>query len=206
MSRRSDVVGLDDLFGETEPAASEPSRRRIGRRWLLGRAFFAVTLGTVIYGFLWIVRVSVPYPLIVGTIFVITVLRAALLHINVRPLPAELTGRGLASPADPVVATEVDAEEARTPDGLQVAVGRWESRLNHPARDADRLTRVVQPRLRELVDERLRLRHGYTLASDPERARRRLGESTWKMIHEPPPRGGFPPRDLAALVDQMEAL
>jgi hypothetical protein len=208
MSRR-EVVGLDDLFAREEAPAAEPSRgwtRRLGGRWLLGRVFFSVALGTVIYGLLWVVRVGVPYGLIVVTIFAVTILRAAVARIDARPMPVGITGRGLGPPTDPQLATAVDADEGRTPDGMRIAVGRWDSRLNYPARDPERLVRVVLPRLREMADERLRLHHGFTMSTDPSRARRMLGEHAWKMFYEQPPRGGFSPQDLAALVERMEQL
>lgn len=202
MSRR-ELVDLDDLFAASEAApttvASTGGSVRAATRWLLGRAFFSVALGTVIYGVLWVVRVGVPYPLIVGAIFVGTVVRRALIRADVQPLPASFTGQRSRQPARGPGTPDVDA-----PDGAQIAIGRWESRLRRRG-DPDRLTQQLLPRLRELVDERLRLRHGVTMATDPGRARQLMGEALWTMIHHPP-RRGFAPHDLSVLVDQMEAL
>jgi hypothetical protein len=41
------------------------------------------------------------------------------------------------------------------------------------------------PVLAELADERLRLRHGITRASDPRRARDLLGDPLWAALHDP---------------------
>ncbi|WP_460913745.1 hypothetical protein [Plantactinospora veratri] len=59
--------------------------------------------------------------------------------------------------------------------------------------------------LAELVDELLRQRHGVTRASDPERARGLLGEPLWNFLDTPPKRTPAP-RDLAAIVAQLEKL
>jgi hypothetical protein len=57
----------------------------------------------------------------------------------------------------------------------------------------------------ELTDERLRLRHGITRASDPRRARELLGEPLWQLLGDP---GRRPPkaRDLATHVETLERL
>jgi hypothetical protein len=209
VSRRVELVDLDDLFASapttdagnaTAPTGGEGSARAVAR-WLLGRSFFSVALGTVIYGVLWVVRIGVPYSLIVGAIFVVTVLRRALRRADIRPLPGSVTGRGQRLRPDPWTGEPVDD---RTPDGAQVAIGRWESRLSRRGASAQ-VTEQLRSRLYELVDERLRLRHGLTMTTDPNRARQLIGETLWTMIHQPP-RHGFTPEDLSVLVDQMEAL
>jgi hypothetical protein len=59
--------------------------------------------------------------------------------------------------------------------------------------------------LGELADERLRIHHGITRASDPRRARALLGEPLWLALADP---GRRPPRqrDLAAYVETLERL
>jgi hypothetical protein len=55
------------------------------------------------------------------------------------------------------------------------------------------------------VQERLRLRHGITVDSDPARARQLLGEPLWALVTK---RARRCPnrRELVALVKQMEEL
>ena len=82
---------------------------------------------------------------------------------------------------------------------------RWEQRLDWSQSDADRFSRNVLPVLAELTDERLRLRHGLTMTSDPRRARELIGEPLWRALHEP---GRRPPKraELATLVESLERL
>ena len=87
-------------------------------------------------------------------------------------------------------------------DSLRTAVRRWEQRLDWSQSDADRFSRNVLPVLAELTDERLRLRHGLTRASDPRRARQLLGEPLWLALSEP---GRRPPK-RAALTTFVETL
>lgn len=90
-------------------------------------------------------------------------------------------------------------------DSLRTAVRRWELRLDWSQSDADRFSRNVLPVLGELTDERLRLRHGITRASDPLRARELLGEPLWQLLTDP---GRRPPKraELATHVDALERL
>ncbi len=195
-------VGLDDLFATPRgvpplPVVRVPSP---AGRWLLGRAFFAVALGAVLYGLLYLVRLTAPYPLLVVTIFVITVLKYALGRIAARPLPRQLTGRGI-RPGDPGSGAGWPGPHR---DGLDLAVGRWTEALHRGSRDSGWHADVVLPRLGELVDERLRLRHGFTRASDPPRAREMMGEHLWRMLHDPS--AGGTPRDMARMVTRIEEL
>jgi len=69
-------------------------------------------------------------------------------------------------------------------DALRAAVRRWERSLDRAHSDADLYARNVLPALAELADERLRLRHGITRASDPRRARELLGDPLWAALHD----------------------
>ena len=60
--------------------------------------------------------------------------------------------------------------------------------------------------LAELTDERLRLRHGITRASDPRRARELLGEPLWQLLAEPGRRRAEGPRAVETYVDALERL
>ncbi|MEE6305952.1 hypothetical protein V1634_03780 [Plantactinospora veratri] len=90
-------------------------------------------------------------------------------------------------------------------DALGSSVNRWENKLTWSQGEPDRFSRAVLPVLAELVDELLRQRHGVTRASDPERARGLLGEPLWNFLDTPPKRTPAP-RDLAAIVAQLEKL
>ena len=90
-------------------------------------------------------------------------------------------------------------------DGLEIAVGRWQDRLTWGERDRDRFLTVVAPRIGELIDERLRLTHGITRATDPARSRELLGDEVWKILHDPPARGPSP-RDVTSVVAKVEDL
>lgn len=199
---REPEVGLDDLFGSPRPAASArtPAAPPADGRWLLGRLFFAVALGAVIYGLLYLFRLTVPYPLLVITIFVVTLMKYVLARIGIRPLPAQLTGRGLRSPTAGPAARRRGNQE---PDGLELAVLGWTEPLATAGKDDHQYRRMILPRLRELADERLRQRHGVTRASDPRRAREMMGEHLWRMLHEP---STATPRDMALLVERIEEL
>jgi hypothetical protein len=84
-------------------------------------------------------------------------------------------------------------------------VRRWEHRLSWSQSDPDAFSRNVLPVLAELTDERLRLRHGITRASDPRRARELIGEPMWALLSEPGRRAPKS-RDLATYVDTLERL
>lgn len=90
-------------------------------------------------------------------------------------------------------------------DGLWAAVSRWDNRLEWTYRDPARFDSLVRPLVGELVDERLRQRHGITRASDPQRARVMLGDPLWTFLVTPVTRSPTP-RDLAAIVAHLEAL
>lgn len=64
-------------------------------------------------------------------------------------------------------------------------VNRWEERLSWGSVDVDRFQRTVQRRLVEVIAERLRLRHGVELASEPHRARAILDEYTYSLVAHP---------------------
>jgi hypothetical protein len=70
-------------------------------------------------------------------------------------------------------------------DLLRSAVRRWEQRLEWSDGDPDRFARIVRPIMAELVDERLRARHGVTLESNPARARELLAQPLWQLLSDP---------------------
>ncbi len=90
-------------------------------------------------------------------------------------------------------------------DGVVRAVRRWSRRLEWGATAPERFSHTVPGRLREIVDERLRQRHGLTMASDPARARRLLGDDAWTFLLEPA-RHIPTPRQVAEVVRRVESL
>jgi hypothetical protein len=95
--------------------------------------------------------------------------------------------------------------EDYTPDGLTHVVRRWQNRLDWCHADAGAFTRKIQPQLAEIVDERLRQRHGIIRAKEPHRAARIVGEPLWTFLTTPVRRPPSP-RELAYLIDQMEKI
>jgi hypothetical protein len=71
--------------------------------------------------------------------------------------------------------------------------------------DPHQFARTIQPRLIQLIDERLRLRHGIVRSVDPARARAVLGDPLWTFMTTPV-RAQVTPADLTALIRQMEGI
>jgi hypothetical protein len=204
------VVGIDELLdlgaGEVEDedaavaAAARRAATRFDRRWWLRKVVLSLVVGAALYGFALLLRFSVPYPLLVVLVLAVTVLRHGLLEVRDQPLPAEVTGRGLAR-EDATTAAYATGPS----DGLGYAIGRWDDRLIWAERDAGTFAHLIVPRLADIVDERLRQRHGLTRGADPVRARPLLGEQLWAMLHSPP--GRVPdPETVASVVTKVEEL
>jgi hypothetical protein len=140
--------------------------------------------------------VQVPYLLLVTVFFALLALRRAVGRVAAERVPLAMT------PAAPAI-DGIDPDGLS--DGLRLAVGRWDTRLAWTERDPPRFASAVRPRLAEIADERLRQRHGVTRASDPGRAREIMGERLWTFLSAPLSRSPNP-RDLAAVVDDMEKL
>jgi hypothetical protein len=80
-----------------------------------------------------------------------------------------------------------------------------ESRLSWGGSDPDRFRDRVRPELVELAADLLRTRRGIDLRTEPDRARRILGEPLWQLITRTPTRS--PSRaELSRLVDALERI
>ncbi|MFI1192117.1 hypothetical protein ACH4T9_02385 [Micromonospora sp. NPDC020750] len=90
-------------------------------------------------------------------------------------------------------------------DALRAAINGWERPLDWSSGRPERFAERLLPRLGELADERLRQRHGVTRESDPARARALLGDRL-SMFLDTPPRRTPSPRDLAAIVAELEKI
>ncbi|HLU45335.1 MAG TPA: hypothetical protein VKZ67_10000 [Natronosporangium sp.] len=84
-------------------------------------------------------------------------------------------------------------------------VARWERRLLAANDDPEWYERVVRDRIRTVVADRLRLRHGIRLATEPERARAVLGDPLYEFLTQPLTHAPDPV-ELARLLTRMEEL
>ncbi|WP_432831691.1 hypothetical protein [Dactylosporangium sp. CA-092794] len=214
---REQVVGLDELF-DGERAAPRPDPRPARRpsrpfdlRWWIRRLFVAFALTVVGGGVLWVAGYRLPYALVLLSIVAIQVMREVLQQVHADDLPAAVTGSG----REPVRPPEENPGEraARRElrdaiprgDGIRLAVAKWDDRFVWGERDPGRFAAVVVPRFTDLVDARLRQRHGITLAGAPEQARALVGEELWQLLHYTPSRVPSP-QDIASIVAKVEAL
>jgi hypothetical protein len=199
MSRDADNGGLDDLFSFAPAPVVEPSEpgpdRRSHAAWVLRNALLIAIATTVTVAGFRIAGIRLPILMIVAFFVALRLLMLAVSEVAPPPPPGAGTRHGEES---------ADYHWTGT-DSLRTAVRRWEHRLDWSQSDADRFSRNVLPVLAELTDERLRLRHGLTRASDPRRARELIGEPLWLALSEP---GRRPPKktDVATFVEALERL
>ncbi|HEV7964655.1 MAG TPA: hypothetical protein VGP57_19080 [Actinoplanes sp.] len=202
MARERDV-SIDDLLGrpadadaegEARPARPEPAATLASGLFWAGMV--AAIVAGAVYVVLMPVGLKVPYILLFSVFFALLALRRA---VRVVEAPRLTVGAPTGSPA----ATRIDP--TRVADGVQLALGRWNTRLSWSERDPRQFMAIVRPRLAEIAEERLRQRHGVTRATDPRRARELMGERLWTFLFEPLSRTPNP-RELAAVVDDMEKL
>jgi hypothetical protein len=191
-------ANLDDLLmvDESQPVARVPHRQR---PWLVRSVVQAVILSAVIFAAFRIGMLAPPYPLILAVC-----------------LGGVLVRRAVGMTAEP--ASQRISDAVRGPsslfargdwygggDGMLVAIRRWDRRMEWGAESPERFAATVLLRLGELTDERLRLRHSITRATDPSRARALLGEDLWHLLHDPT--GRIPkPREIAAAARRLESL
>ena len=200
MSREPDG-GLEDLFGSRpdEVVVAEPEelvekpRSRVA--WIV-RNVLLITVATVVtVAGLRSRGISVSILLIVAAFVALRLLMLAVSEVAPPPLPRRAARRG---------EEDGDYRWAGT-DTLRVAVRRWEQRLDWSQQDPERFSRNVLPVFAELTDERLRLKHGITRASDPRRARELLGEPLWEFLDDPG-RRALKARDLSTYVEALEKI
>jgi hypothetical protein len=177
------VTSLDDLLDRGAPdSATRHPRSHL--RWAVKAALGSAALAAALVVVLIVLGLRLSYPVAAAGMFA-----ALTLHRVVAGIRAPRRNR------------RVDNLE-REPgqghrDGLWPAVNRWHVRIGRK--------RALQPSLAELVDERLRQRHGCTRAEDPGRARTLLGERLWSYLADPAARTPSP-RELAAMLTTVEEL
>jgi hypothetical protein len=200
-------VGLDELF-EAAPAPKDKAPARpFGPRWWLRRVIAALLVSGGVFVVLYVIRVGLPFLLIVVTALAIMVLHGALGLVHDDPLPSEVTGQGMQVTVDDHLHGPLEGlrHSVAPTDGVRFAINRWDDRLSWGERDAQRFATIVLPRLADLIDERLRQRHGFTAKADLARARAILGEDVWQFMTQRAGRVASP-RDVASIIAKVEGL
>ena len=188
-------TSLDELLSaEPErPRRRRPPAGQFGGRQVLRLALLAAALAGAAWVVLYVVNVVIDYWfLFLVAAALIAVRRVA---VAMRPDP-DLVARPDRDP---------EAGDLAFPARPFAEARRWADRLDWMDRDAGRFRRRVRPALVQIVDERLRQRHGLTLNGDPGRARTLLGDPLWTVLTAPEPKAPTP-RDLAALLARVEEL
>jgi hypothetical protein len=189
--------GLDDLFSfRDEPVAEEAvevaPKRRSRLLWVLRNGLLIAVATTVTVAGLRAAKLHVSILLLVAAFVGLRLIMLAVAEVAPPPSPKRRPGAGL-------------SDAGSSGDALRAAVRRWEWNLDRAHSDPDLYSRNVLPVLAELTDERLRLRHGITRATDPRRARELLGDPFWAALHD---RGRRSPkaREFETYVDVLERL
>ncbi|GAA2621303.1 hypothetical protein [Paractinoplanes durhamensis] len=188
--------GLEGLFSyRDEPVeeVAEPVAREKSRAWWVVRNALLIAGATVVT--IAALRAGGQHISVVLVVAFFIGLRAVLFAVSEVAPPALPKRRGRSSRVD----------DGRALDSLRIAVRRWERSLDRAHTDPDLYTSNVLPVLAELTDERLRLRHGITRASDPRRARELLGDPLWAALHDHGRRTAKS-RELETYVDALERL
>lgn len=190
-------ASIDDLLGSAEEIAAPAARRpRSGLGWLLRTLLAAGGLTAVTVVGLRVFGVGLPVLAIFAGYLALLALRRLVGGVAPPPHPAAL-------PRDP--AFDDGTYRWGAEDALGGAVHRWARQIAWARDNPQRFASQAHPLLVELVDERLRQRHGVSRSTDPERARTLLGEPLWTFLATPPKRSPAP-RDLVALVAEVEKI
>ncbi|MFF0313654.1 hypothetical protein ACFYPH_03250 [Micromonospora sp. NPDC005252] len=192
----SGSASIDDLLTFEEERPRQAERERGGRagRVLRALAGNAAVVAVLVVG-LRAVGLQVSLVILVAGVFAVS---------GVRRVAAALAPPPAARSRAPRHQYDDDGTwnwGAR--DALRAAINGWELPLDWSTTRPERFTGVILPRLAELADERLRLKHSVTRESDPARARALLGDRLWTFL-ESPPRRPPSPRDLAVIVAELE--
>ena len=193
---------LDELlrFADDAPPSSDPWADPGGRQpWRLRALGQAFAISAVVYTGFRAFGYAAPYTLIAAVSAAAVLVRRAVAVVSESP---SIRARDLVrSPHGIRQITPGGWYEGG--DGMLNAVRRWDRRLDWGATALERFNHTMPGRLGELVDERLRQRHGITRASDPVRARSVLGEDLWTFLHQPVKHVPTP-QQVAAVVGAME--
>ncbi|MEV6690157.1 hypothetical protein AB0M35_01585 [Micromonospora sp. NPDC051196] len=192
-------TSIDDLLSFSEERPVQPEQRRGGRLRSVA-TFLGVTAATTVVLVAGLRAVGLRLSLLVLVAAVVTLLLVRRIVALLAP-PSRTVQSATSRPGG-----EEDGMynwDAR--DALRTAINGWELPLEWTKNRPERFTKMILPRLAELADERLRLKHGVTRESDPARARALLGERLWLFL-ETPSRRIPSPRDLAVIVAELEKI
>jgi hypothetical protein len=196
------MTTLDDLLTYEEEEPPKPtSHRERPSRWLLKMTLLAAGAALLVYLLLRLFGLDVPYLLIFCLLLTLILVRRVMRDLQTAPVPGTLRRA-------PTAAPDGDGDGGwGERDGLELATTRWHTRLSwlHTRRDPRQFARTVQPHLVQIIEERLRLRHGVSVSADPIRARALLGDPLWTFVSQPVAKNPSP-RELAALVKTVEDL
>lgn len=187
--QRGQSASIDDLLGGSAAEEAPRGDRSRAAPYLKGLVATGL-LSIVAFAALGIAKLSAPLWFVVLVCAALVAVFSSIRRVR-PPLPSRAAGRRHL-PDTP-------------PDGLRHTVKRWEARLEWCHADASAFNRKIVPALAEIVDERLRQRHGITRSSDPQRARALVGEPLWNFLSAPVRRPPGP-RELANLIAWMERI
>ncbi len=133
------------------------------------------------------------------------VVLAAVLLVCIRVLTS------LGSPRRPRSALVDSSSAPGPPDQHVVRLARLEAALSYGGDSRGQYDRSLRPLLRQLVDDRLAVRHGVVLSEDPARCRDLMDEELWQDVVSPPPTtgpsaAGPSPARVAQLLDAVERI
>jgi hypothetical protein len=187
-------MALDELLHyDDEPVQPKPGPRIRPAR-IVGTVIGCVLVSLLILFGLHAAGYSAPFLLVLTALLAAVTLYVLVRDVGARPLPGTLT-KGPAPSRWP----------ASDDDGLLNAVRHWELRLDWTGRDGNRFASATQPGIVEIIDERLRVRHGVDRRTDPARARELLGPRLYAFVTEPVNRR-MNGQELAVLASEMEDL
>ncbi|WP_432956814.1 hypothetical protein [Micromonospora haikouensis] len=191
-------TSIDDLLGSAE---EEPAQERAARGGRVGGVLKALAIAGAL------TAVLVAGLRAVGLQLSLWVVVAGVLAL----LAVRRVTAALAPPPPPRSGARIPAGEEdghyhwAARDALRATINGWERPLDWSSGNPQRFAERILPRLGELADERLRQRHGVTRESDPARARALLGDRLSTFL-DTPPRRTPSPRDLAAIVAELEKI
>ena len=180
----------------TRRAARRP--RRDGRAGMTAEVLLGSCWAVVAALAAWLVlrllgRVVVPLPILLGIALVVEALVLALRMVRRTPVLVHVGGY-------------VEPTPFALPVRPFARARRFEERLDLVRGDARHFVTVVLPELGALADERLLVTRGITRASDPEAAAAALGDRLGKFLADTERTRAPSVAELAAVVDDLEAL
>lgn len=133
------------------------------------------------------------------------VVLAAALLVCIRALTS------FGSPQRPRPALAESPTAPGPPDQYVTRLARLEAALSYGGDSRAQYDRSLRPLLRQLLDDRLAMRHGVVLVEDPVRCRALIEKELWTDVVSPPPpadpsAAGLAPARVARLLDAVERI